>query len=225
MFGISTRLSLAGDSSSLSRALHCAAFSNVIRSSSSDVTGTNPTRTRGSICHRRSMRRGRGWLPTTQVSSVTRRGLPIRSLRIWTRPAGSGFSGRRLHWTSWTQPVVTLRRWRAERSGLPQRRLIHGPWQAFERDVGRLLVANGFDDVRIVGGSGDKGADVLGVRHGELWVWQVKHTTTSPPPRDAIGEVVNAAKYYGAQKLLVAVSRPPSDAFWNEKARYERMGL
>lgn len=91
--------------------------------------------------------------------------------------------------------------------------------------MARLLLANGFDDVRLVGGSGDKGADVLGVLRGELWVWQVKLTTTTPPPRDAVSEVVNAAEYYGAQKMVIAVSRPPSESFLKEKARYERTGL
>ena len=47
---------------------------------------------------------------------------------------------------------------------LDERRLLDGPWQAIERDVGRLMLMHGFDDVRIVGGSGDHGADVLGVR-------------------------------------------------------------
>ena len=91
--------------------------------------------------------------------------------------------------------------------------------------MARLLLANGFEDVRMVGGSGDKGADVLGVLKGELWVWQVKHTTSTPPPRDAISEVVTAAKYYEAQKMVVAVSRPPSGSFLAEKARYERTGI
>jgi len=108
---------------------------------------------------------------------------------------------------------------------LDERRLLHGPWQAFERDLARLILANGFDDVRIVGGTGDKGADVLGVQRGELWVFQCKHTTSSPPPKDAIAEVVEAAKYYGANHLVVATSRPPGDAFVAEKRRYERTGL
>ncbi len=108
---------------------------------------------------------------------------------------------------------------------MDERRLLNGPWQAFERDVARLLLANGFDDVRLVGGSGDKGADVLGVLGGDLWVWQVKHTTTTPPPRDAVAEVVNAAQYYGAERMAVAISRPPSGAFLSERARYERTGL
>jgi superfamily II DNA or RNA helicase len=108
---------------------------------------------------------------------------------------------------------------------LDDRRLLLGPWQAFERDFARLMLANGFDDVRIVGGSGDRGADVLGVQRSELWVVQCKHTRTTPPPKDAIGEVVEAAKYYGAHRMVVATSRPPGAAFLNEKLRYERTGL
>lgn len=108
---------------------------------------------------------------------------------------------------------------------LDERRLMLGPWQAFERDVARLLLANGFDDVRLVGGTGDRGADVLGVQRGELWVFQCKHTTTSPPPKDGIGEVVEAAKYYGANRMVVATSRPPGQSFLAEKQRYERQGL
>lgn len=108
---------------------------------------------------------------------------------------------------------------------LGHERLLRGPWQAFERDVARLLVANGFDDVRIVGGSGDRGGDVLGVQRGSLWVFQCKHTTNSPPPKEAISEVVEAARYYGADRMVVATSRPPGEAFREEKARYERTGL
>jgi Holliday junction resolvase len=55
--------------------------------------------------------------------------------------------------------------------------LLRGPWQAFERDVASLLVCNGFEDVRLIGGSGDAGADVLGVKNSELWVIQCKFTT------------------------------------------------
>ncbi len=112
-----------------------------------------------------------------------------------------------------------------ERGFLDERRLIHGPWQAFERDVARLLVANGYDDVRIVGGSGDHGGDVLGVLGGKLWIFQCKHTTTAPPPPSAIPEVVEAARFYGADRIIVAVSRRPGAAFSAEKKRYERLGL
>jgi len=108
---------------------------------------------------------------------------------------------------------------------LSEQRLLLGPWQAFERDVARLLIANGFDDVRIVGGTGDHGGDVLGVKDEELWVFQCKHTSRTAPPREAITQVVEAAQYYGADRLVVATSRPPNDPFKDEKARYERTGL
>src|SRR5688572_22927455 len=108
---------------------------------------------------------------------------------------------------------------------LDERRLLRGPWQAFERDVARLLLANGFDDVRIVGGSGDRGADVLGVKNSELWVFQCKYTSTTPAPSAAIAEVVAAGRAYQAHRLVVATSRPGTDAFHEERARFERQGL
>ena len=104
-------------------------------------------------------------------------------------------------------------------------RLRLGPWQAFERDVARLFLANGFADVRIVGGSGDKGADVLAVKGKELWVIQCKHTTSGPPPLDAIDEVIEAGRIYGANKLIVAVSRPPSPTFAARIERERNQGL
>ncbi|HYS74022.1 MAG TPA: DEAD/DEAH box helicase family protein [Thermoplasmata archaeon] len=114
---------------------------------------------------------------------------------------------------------------KAESLFLDERRFLLGPWQAFERDVARLLLFHGFDDVRLVGGTGDRGGDVLGSKRGELWVFQCKHTTSSPPPRSAIREIVEAGKYYGAQRLAVAMSRPPNDAFLEERSHYSRMGL
>src|SRR5271168_1492565 len=93
---------------------------------------------------------------------------------------------------------------------LDVRRLRDGPWQAFERDVARLFLANGFNDVRIVGGSGDKGADVLASQSGKLWVIQCKYTSNSPPPISAVDEVLEAGRYYLANKLVIAVSRPAS---------------
>jgi Holliday junction resolvase len=92
---------------------------------------------------------------------------------------------------------------------LDSRRLLNGPWQAFERDVARLLVANGFDDVRVVGGSGDKGADVLGIKNGELWVVQCKFVTNQYPTAAAVDEVVEASRFYEANRLIVAASRHP----------------
>ena len=108
---------------------------------------------------------------------------------------------------------------------LDRARLMHGPWQAFERDLARLLIANGFNDVRLVAGSGDHGGDVLGTKGGELWAFQCKHTTKSGPPKEAVGEVVEAARFYGARRMVVAVSRAPGVGFYDEIKRYARQGL
>jgi superfamily II DNA or RNA helicase len=108
---------------------------------------------------------------------------------------------------------------------LDRARLMHGPWRAFERDVARLMIANGFDEVRLVGGSGDHGGDVLGAKSGELWVIQCKHTTKSGPPKEAVGEVVEAARFYGARRMVVAISRAPGVGFHEEIKRYARQGL
>ena len=108
---------------------------------------------------------------------------------------------------------------------LDVQRLLLGPWKAFERDVARLLLVNGFEDVRLVGGSGDRGADVLGTKNGQLWVWQCKHTTNSSPPKSAVGQVVEAAQYYKADRMVVATSRPPGVNLLQEKKRFQRQGL
>lgn len=91
-------------------------------------------------------------------------------------------------------------------------RLLKGPWQAFERDIARLLVCNGFEDVRLIGGPGDAGADVLGVKNGELWVIQCKFTSNGYPSPNAVDQVGDASRYYRADRLYVATSRPAGPA-------------
>src|SRR6185437_4860412 len=108
---------------------------------------------------------------------------------------------------------------------LNESRLLLGPWQAFERAVARLLLANGFEDVCVVGGVGDHGGDVLGVSNNKLWVLQCKYTSLSPPPHDALTEIIEAARFYRADKMMIACSRPISDGFAEEKAMHERRGL
>lgn len=108
---------------------------------------------------------------------------------------------------------------------LDRGRLLQGPWRAFERDVGRLMIANGFSDVRLVGGPGDHGADVLGSKAGELWIFQCKHTTKNAPPKCAVEEVVEAARIYGAHRMVVAISRAPSPGFYEEIRRFSRQGF
>lgn len=108
---------------------------------------------------------------------------------------------------------------------LDSRRLLAGPWQAFERDVARLLVANAFEHVRVVGGTGDHGADILGVKDGRLWVIQCKFTSNSYPPASAVSEIVEASKFYGADRIFVASSRPVGPATREAIERWRTLGI
>jgi len=108
---------------------------------------------------------------------------------------------------------------------LNARGLLQGPWQAFERDIARLLIANDFDDVRLVGGSGDAGADVLGVKNGELWVIQCKFTTNGYPPAAAVDQVGDAGRFYQATRLFVATSRKAGPAMRQAVRRWKALGI
>jgi superfamily II DNA or RNA helicase len=108
---------------------------------------------------------------------------------------------------------------------LDGRRLTYGSWRAFERDVARLLLQNGFTDVRIVGGSGDHGADVLGIKHGKLWVVQCKFRSQCLIGAGAVDEVVAAARYYEADRLAIATSQPFSNAMIAAIARWKAVGV
>lgn len=108
---------------------------------------------------------------------------------------------------------------------LDSRRLLDGPWQAFERDVARLLVQNGFEDVRVVGGSGDKGADVLAVKKGKLWVVQCKFTADGYPNPKAVDEVVESGRFYGADRHAVATSRPWGPGMHAAVERWAKLGI
>ena len=104
-------------------------------------------------------------------------------------------------------------------------RLLRGPWQAFERDVARLLVCNGFEDVRLVAGSGDHGADVLGVKNKELWVIQCKFTASGYPSAKAVDEVGEAACFYKADRIYVASSRKAGPATYEAIKRWQSLGI
>src|SRR3990172_4015618 len=108
---------------------------------------------------------------------------------------------------------------------LDSRRLLNGSWRAFERDVARLLVQNAFLDVRIVGGPGDRGADVLGVKDGKLWVVQCKFTSDSYPDPHAADEIVEAARFYEADRLAIATSRQFGPAMNSAIDRWGKLGI
>lgn len=83
-----------------------------------------------------------------------------------------------------------------------------GPWQALERAVLRFFVHSGFQDARLVGGSGDLGADVLASDGDRLWLAQVKYREQPAPVGEAaLDEAIRAATRYGANEVVVATNQ------------------
>ena len=86
-------------------------------------------------------------------------------------------------------------------------RLNYGPWQAFERCVQRMLMHAGFKNVRLVGGKGDGGGDIVAERKDKLWVVQAKFRSQGQLiGPSVIDEVTSAIDHYRADVAAVAVS-------------------
>lgn len=84
-------------------------------------------------------------------------------------------------------------------------------WRALERAVARMMILAGWDNVEVVGETGDNGADIIGVRtykgSKKIWVVQVKAKTTGElVGASAIKEVMNAMSIYGASVAVVATN-------------------
>ena len=79
-------------------------------------------------------------------------------------------------------------------------------WQAFERYVARLLICEGYEGVRLVGQSRDRGADILAHREGVRWLVQVKHWR-APAGAEVIDRTLDAARTYRARvPVIVSLS-------------------
>jgi superfamily II DNA or RNA helicase len=96
-----------------------------------------------------------------------------------------------------------------------------GSWQNFERAVCRLLICEGYENVRLVGGTGDKGADVVATRNGKRFVYQVKHWA-KPIGSAVVDETLRALRFYNAD-IPVIVSLSGFDTAARERQQ-ELMG-
>ncbi len=70
----------------------------------------------------------------------------------------------------------------------------------------RLLWHLGFEDVRVIDGANDKGADILATRGSEIWVIQDKWKARAGVPASAFDEVDNALQHYGADRAAVVTN-------------------
>jgi len=84
-------------------------------------------------------------------------------------------------------------------------------WQYLERSVGRLLLSEGFTGVRMLGQTGDEGADVLGHRNGKRWLVQVKRRRAANVGVEVLDETVRAAHIYRADVPVVATNASFTD--------------
>ena len=75
-------------------------------------------------------------------------------------------------------------------------------WQAFERLLARTLLALDYEGVRLVGQSGDGGADILATRHGKRWLIQVKRWAARVGLA-TIDKTLQALRVYDADVPLV----------------------
>ena len=80
--------------------------------------------------------------------------------------------------------------------------LASGTWQALERAVCRLLTYEGYEGIRLVGGVGDRGADILGHKNGRRFLYQVKHWKTKVGP-SVVDETLKARIFYRAHVPVV----------------------
>lgn len=78
-------------------------------------------------------------------------------------------------------------------------------WQAFERMISRLLICDGYENVRLVGGSGDHGADVIANKYNKRWLVQVKQWK-KPAGISVLNETLKALRDYKAAIPVIAAS-------------------
>lgn len=106
-------------------------------------------------------------------------------------------------------------------------RLTFGPWQAFERATHRFFVHAGFTECRLVGGPGDKGADILATKDDRLWVTQTKFRRAGiAVGESAVEEVVQAINWYSADEAVVATNQHfGPDAYAAAKRFSDKIGI
>ncbi len=94
----------------------------------------------------------------------------------------------------------------AEAHFLSPRVLLAGGPRRLTVATERMMWHLKFDDVRVIDGSRDRGADLVATRGGELWVVQDKWKARAGVSAEAFDEVDNARRHYGADRAAVATN-------------------
>ena len=95
---------------------------------------------------------------------------------------------------------------------ISEERLCFGPWPAMERTLARFIEHQGFNNVSVVGGSGDRGADVVGMIDNQKWVLQSKYRRDGQVDSEGAKEAVKAMSFYKADVAVAATNQAFNDS-------------
>jgi len=93
-----------------------------------------------------------------------------------------------------------------EANFLAPRVLLMGGPRRLTAATERAMWHLGFDEVRVIDGARDRGADLVATRGGALWVIQDKWKARAGVPAEALDEVDNARRHYGADRAAIATN-------------------
>lgn len=93
------------------------------------------------------------------------------------------------------------------------------------KNLERILLHLGFDDVRIIDGANDGGADILAVRGQEEWVIQSKWSLNKPINSDGVDEVDEAFGRFDASHAILATNQSLSKPGQERVKQLTNIGL
>jgi superfamily II DNA or RNA helicase len=101
----------------------------------------------------------------------------------------------------------------------------HGSWQALERAVARMMQHGSFQDVKLVGRTGDKGADIIASKFGKRHVVQVKFRSSGSIRSEVVDDILEAVKWYRAEVPIVATNRIFNESVHRRQVELHASGI
>jgi superfamily II DNA or RNA helicase len=102
-------------------------------------------------------------------------------------------------------------------------------WKGLERAVARMMGHIGWKDISVIGGTGDKGADILAAKHendkSKTWVVQSKAVSGDRYiGKEAIKEVIHALSFYETNIAAVATNGEFTNTAYTRQKKLEKNG-
>ncbi|MGW2161635.1 DEAD/DEAH box helicase family protein [Nonomuraea sp. NPDC001699] len=91
--------------------------------------------------------------------------------------------------------------------------------------VERALWHLGFNDVRVIDGTGDNGADLLAVRDREQWVFQCKWKANGKVDRTGIDDLERARTWYRADRSVLVTNTDINQAAEERRRALKSVGI